>query len=173
MSNKNSEDDSNGQPNSSSPPWWHGQFDDGPPNSYDVGSASQEAVRLAAAVASWANDTGVSTILQGALEQTADGLKSAMRATTPSAGASKAKAPKATEPSDEDDEAASRTSASFSCENCPICQGMEMLQAVSPDAAAGLSDALEAVTLAVRQSVEILAQGEADHESRVEHIRID
>lgn len=154
---------SGAQQSESGAPWWHAQFDDAGANPGDVGNAAQEAVRLAAAVASWANETGLSATLQGVMEQTSGGLKSAMRAATGEAEDNSGDDPNADSPSD----------VVFTCESCPVCQGMEILQSVAPEAAGGLATALDAVTVAVRDTVEMLAAKENETGAHVEHIDID
>lgn len=135
-------------------PWWHAQFADSE-NPADVGSAAAEAVRLAAAVASWANDTGLSSRIADVMEQTSGGLRSAVRAATGEANSSK-----------------DASAESFTCQSCPVCQGMGMLESVAPDAVPGLATALDALTVALRETVEGLS-GRPRSASGFEHIDID
>ena len=49
------------------PPWWHADAEgsDEEPNPGDVGTAAQEAVKLAASVVQWAEQSGLNDTLRG------------------------------------------------------------------------------------------------------------
>ena len=133
-------------------PWWHTQFEE-MANPADVSNAAQEAVRLAAAVASWANDTGLSSKLQEVVEQTSGGLRSAVRAAT-------------------GDATGGSEDQQFDCQSCPICQGMLLVEDLAPDAVPGLTSALDSLTAAVLDTADLLARRTGE-ETAVQHIRID
>jgi hypothetical protein len=82
--------------NDGTPPWWHAAFEDDE-SVAGVGTAAQEAVKLAAAVANWANDSGVAEMVKSVVEQAGDTLRSA--AATASAAAASAAAAGAAEAS--------------------------------------------------------------------------
>ena len=157
---------SNDQDESQQAPWWHVDADDDAPNPADVGSAAQEAVKLAAAVAQWADQTGLTQTLKGIAEQAAVSVQTAARAATTTTAA----------PSDSDESAGEGTSGSHdstTCDNCPICQGVDFIKTVSPEAASGINDALAAVTTAIRQAVDGLTPAGDGSGTKVEHIDID
>lgn len=141
-------------------PWWY-ESESGQDRSEPspVGTAAQEAIKLAAAVSQWADRTGLADALSGIAMQTAMGVQAAARA------ASSAIDDDQDEDEDEDED-------STACDFCPVCQGVNLLRAVSPDAATGVAEALFAVTEAFRSAVDTLSQppGSTTH---VEHIDID
>ena len=63
--------------------------------------------------------------------------------------------------------------ARTTCDTCPICQGIDIVKTMSPEAANGITDALAAVTTAVRQAVDGLGGTSSDAKTKVEHIDID
>lgn len=141
-------------------PWWYAGFTE-TDNPADVSNAAQEAVKLAAAVAAWANDTGLSARLQGVMEQTSESLKSAVRSATQ-------------DPVDDHQSDADEVqSPGFDCASCPICQGMRALEQHAPASAPGLSAALAGVTQALMETVDALTSVTSDSNSKVEHITID
>ncbi len=149
--------------NSSEQPWWYAMSDDSDgPNPAEVGTAAQEAVKLAGAVAQWAEQTGLAEALKGIAEQAADSVRAAARS-----------ASSATGDADVKEAGQEQAHSAATCENCPICQGLDMVKMMSPEAAAGLTDALAAVTSVVRQAVDGFGGSSADPKSRVEHIDID
>ncbi len=158
-------------------PWWHVEADGDIPNPADVGTAAQEAVKLAAAVAQWAEQAGLTETLKGIAEQAAVSVQTAARAaTTPSTSRHEA---------DEDVDVVfeapgepphSQNAAEHdrtTCDNCPICQGVDFIKTVSPEAANGINDALAAVTTAIRQAVDGLTPAGDGSGTKVEHIDID
>lgn len=173
-------------------PWWHETPEelDGE-NPAGVGTAAQEAVRLAAAVASWASRTGLSDTMRGIAEQTAGSVRAAARAAAAGSegGGRRAEGDEyaASGPPDsvgdgdqiddgeevDDDEGEEpRIVYESTCDYCPVCQGMTLLRTVSPEAAEGMAEALAAVTDAVRQAVEGMA-APSDSGARVEHIHVE
>jgi len=173
-----SEDDTSASSESESetPPWWHAAFEDDQP-AEGVGSAAQEAVKLAAAVASWANDSGVADILKLVVEQAGDTLRGA--AATASATAASATKTGATDGNTTSSARDSESHEAGTCEVCPICQGVEVLRTVSPETASGIADAMALVTGALRQAMETVTTDqnasptESEPASGVQHIKID
>lgn len=156
------------QSSSGEQPWWHAMADEEhPPNPVDVGTAAQEAVKLAGAIAQWADQTGLAETLKGIAEQAAESVMSAARTATGSGDSSD----DGIAPDSEDSEAA--RNAASTCDNCPICQGVDIVKTMSPEAAEGITDALAAVTAAVRQAVDGFAPSAGGSKTRVEHIDID
>ncbi len=179
--------------NESGKPWWHEtpeELDED--NPAGVGTATQEAVRLAAAVASWASRTGLSDTMRGIAEQTAGSVRAAA-ARASAAGQTDAGqwGDDTEEPADEsgsavleaellDDESRDadgeedqpRVVYESTCDYCPVCQGMTLLRTVSPEAAEGMAEALAAVTDAVKQAVEGMASS-TDSGVKVEHIHVE
>ncbi len=146
------------------PPWWHEDFDEDGSNPHAVSSAAQEAVKLAAAVATWAQDSGVGEILRGVVEQASDTVRTATASATGTAG----------EPREQPDPGPGAGEHTMSCEVCPICQGMDVLNEVSPEAAQGVTDALALVTAALKQALDtVTSQSGGSASSGVEHINID
>ncbi len=188
-----SDDDSSARNNESgreAPPWWHEAFEDDEAAD-GVGTAAQEAVKLAAAVTSWANDSGVADILKSVVEQAGDALRgaAATAASTASSAASSAASTASAAKDHTHDREGAFTSAEgahdcATCENCPICQGVEVLRTVSPETAASVSDAMAAVTSALRQAMSNVAAEHSDADtdtdaddpeppSSVQHIKVD
>lgn len=147
-------------------PWWHAMTEDSEtPNPIEVGTAAQEAVKLAGAVAQWAEQSGLADVLKGIAEQAADSVKAAARSASGATDGASSGA--------EGDAGESTAHVPVTCDSCPICQGVEMVKTMSPEAADGLTDALAAVTSAVRQAVDTFGGSAGSSESRVEHIDID
>ncbi len=132
------------------------------PNPVEVGTAAQEAVKLAGAVAQWAEQTGLAEALKGIAEQAADSVRAAARSASSATGGADGK-----------EAVSEQEHSAATCESCPICQGVDMVKMMSPEAAAGLTDALAAVTSAVRQAIDGFGGSSADPKSHVEHIDID
>jgi len=148
-------------------PWWSSSFDDQEQdNPHDVGSITQEAVKLAAAVVGWAEKTGIADTLRNVAEQSTEVIWTA------AASAQADKVEKAMEhlshtgPQDPE-------SHSSSCEYCPICQGMDLLKNVSPEATQGLVEAMSSISDKLRQAVVDGFPGPSNSSARVEHINID
>lgn len=156
-------------------PWWHTQNPTGAESGASgsagdgeaspVGTAAQEAIKLAAAAAEWASKTGLTDAIKGLADQSAMGVRMATKAAH--AGTDIPEWRPGTNDADlghEHDPAV--------CDYCPVCQGMNMLRSVSPEAANSAAEALSAVTLVIRQAIESLAP---EHEAgaKVEHIDID
>lgn len=165
MTDPDDETPASSQSNDGAPPWWHAAFDDDEPPD-GVGSAAQEAVKLAAAVANWANDSGVADILKSVVEQAGDTLRSA--AATASATAATATAAPDTEAHE-----------TVTCEVCPLCQGVDVLRTLSPETASAIADAMALVTGALRQAMDNVTtesdsqSAESEPASGVQHIKID
>jgi len=132
-------------------------------------AVTSEAIRLAITVTEWAEKSGLSNAMARIAEQTVSGVRAA---------ASQA----ITAPPDVASEGPRKafsfgSTHSSTCDYCPICQGMGAMREVSPEVAAGLTDALSAVTSAVRQALDgISPQGSSEPSappSRVEHIDLD
>ncbi|MGV1036518.1 MAG: hypothetical protein ACOYD0_05770 [Candidatus Nanopelagicales bacterium] len=172
-------------------PWWHEtpeELDE--ENPAGVGTAAQEAVRLAAAVASWASRTGLSDTMRGIAEQTAGSVRAAAARAATAGQEDQEQCNDDTEDAadaaddadqsildaeflDEDDEQEEpRVIYESTCDYCPVCQGMTLLRSVSPEAAEGMAEALAAVTDAVKQAVEGMA-AHSDSGVKVEHIHVD
>ncbi|MFZ2383759.1 MAG: hypothetical protein WAV88_08510 [Candidatus Nanopelagicales bacterium] len=184
-------------------PWWHetpDELDD--ENPAGVGTAAQEAVKLASAVASWASRSGLSDTMRGIAEQTASSVRAAAaRAAAAGQDADEHEQPDGeTEDADAaagdadeaildaellDDEVLARALGDdaddgeeprviyeSTCDYCPVCQAMTLLRTVSPEAAEGMAEALAAVTDAVKQAVEGMAT-HSDSGPKVEHIHVD
>lgn len=153
-------------------PWWY-ESESGQDRSdpSPVGTAAQEAIKLAAALSQWADRTGLADALSGIAMQTAMGVQAAARA-----------ASSATDDDHQDnheDTAAAPPEPealpghdSTSCDFCPVCQGVSLLRAVSPEAATGVAEALAAVTEAFRSALDTLSQPPSSA-TGVEHIDID
>lgn len=166
---------------SQEPPWWYANADgEEPPNPVDVGTAAQEAVKLAAAVAQWAEQSGLSDTLRGIAEQAAAGVRTAAQAAS-AAGSTDDDVDVVFEEPGEPPAGAAGTAgaaqgaqhARTTCDTCPICQGIDIVKTMSPEAANGITDALAAVTTAVRQAVDGLGGTSSDAKTKVEHIDID
>lgn len=142
-------------------PWWY-ESESGQDRSEPspVGTAAQEAIKLAAAVSQWADRTGLADALSGIAMQTAMGVQAAARAASSAVD------------EDDDDDEDDADEDSITCDFCPICQGVSLLRAVSPDAATGVAEALFAVTEAFRSAVDTLSQPPSST-PHVEHIDID
>jgi len=165
-SNDESIPTTDGAESSSEQPWWHAaSADDGEPNPVDVGTAAQEAVKLAGALAQWAEQSGLAEALKGIAEQAASSVRSAAKAaSSPSSGDDTPEA---------DATAAGEAGHPSTCDSCPICQGVDMVKTMSPEAADGITEALAAVTTAVRQTLDGFAGSTNESPTRVEHIDID
>jgi hypothetical protein len=153
------------------PPWWHAGFDD-EESVEGVGKATQEAVKLAAAVTNWANESGVADILKSVVEQAGDSLRSA--ASTFAATEAATDSTDSTDSTDRDPHVAA------TCEVCPICQGVDVLRTVSPETASGIADAMALVTSALRQAMDTVMTEqdsapptEPEGGSGVQHIQVD
>lgn len=147
-------------------PWWYASSaDSDEPNPVDVGTAAQEAVKLAGALAQWAEQSGLAETLKGIAEQAAASVLSAAKA---------ASSPGSAE-GETESESASESPAGHSttCDSCPICQGVDMVKTMSPEAADGITEALAAVTTAVRQTLDGFVGSAEESPTRVEHIDID
>lgn len=151
-------------------PWWSSSFDaPEEDNPHDVGTITQEAVKLAAAVVGWAEKTGIADTLRTVAEQSTDVIWSA------AASYQADKAEKAMEhlaqakldPDAHDDQG----EHSSSCEYCPICQGMDLFKNVSPEARQGLLEAMSSISDKLRQAVDGFPGTPSS--ARVEHINID
>ena len=160
------------------PPWWHADAEgsDEQPNPGDVGSAAQEAVKLAASVVQWAEQSGLNDTLRGLAEQATVTMRTAAR--TASGAAASADVDDEVdvvfeEPGESPHTAASGEHQRTTCDTCPICQGVDLLKTVSPEAANGITEALAAVTAAVKQAVDGLAASGSESSTKVEHIDID
>lgn len=156
------------------PPWWHAAFDD-EESVEGVGKATQEAVKLAAAMTNWANESGVADILKSVVEQAGDSLRSA--ASTFGATEASGADGSATGATDSED---SDPHVSGTCEVCPICQGVDVLRTVSPETASGIAEAMALVTGALRQAMDTVIKEqdpapptEPEGGSGVQHIKVD
>ena len=167
------------------PPWWHADAEgpDGEPNPVDVGTAAQEAVKLAASVAAWAEQSGLSDTLRGIAEQATVSMRAAARTASSATTARDVdddvdvvfEAPG--EPPQSSQTEGHESQAEYpertTCDSCPICQGMDLIKTVSPEAANGITDALAAVTAAVKQAVDGFGSSGSRSSAKVEHIDID
>jgi hypothetical protein len=150
-------------------PWWREMPSDRT-REQTTGSAAQEMVRLAASVAEWASRSGLSETFRTIAEQTAGSVRSAASAATTSTSPA---SPADSEEADLDEASSSAPEhLEVNCDYCPVCQGMSMLRAVSPEAATGMVDALSAVTEVVKQAIDGLVPPQSPS-SRVEHIDIE
>jgi len=156
------------------PPWWHAAFDD-EESVEGGGKATQEAVKLAAAMTNWANESGVADILKSVVEQAGDSLRSA--ASTFGATEASGADGSATGATDSED---SDPHVSGTCEVCPICQGVDVLRTVSPETASGIAEAMALVTGALRQAMDTVIKEqdpapptEPEGGSGVQHIKVD
>jgi len=173
-----------GDSHEETPPWWHAAFEDDEPTE-GVGTSAQEAVKLAAAVANWANDSGVADILKSVVDQAGDTLRgaAATAAAAASAATSEARAKESSAGTSTDGSAQDgQPHAAGTCEICPICQGVDVLRTVSPETASGVADAMALVTGALRQAMDTMtAEGqppepsstEPESASGIQHIKID
>lgn len=164
--------DSQAKSGSDDQPWWHAMADEEhPPNPVDVGTAAQEAVKLAGAIAQWADQTGLAETLKGIAEQAAESVMAAARTAT--GGPDKDSAEGEAGETGAAQGADAQAHSSSTCDNCPICQGVDLVKTMSPEAAEGITDALAAVTSAVRQAVDGFVPSGEGSKSRVEHIDIE
>lgn len=149
-------------------PWWSSSYDEAEPsNPHDVGSLTQEAVKLAAAVIGWAEQTGIADTVRGAAEQATEVLWTAAASRqTERVNAERANDTESASGSEPGD------AHSVNCEYCPICQGMDLLKNVPPETRQGLAEAMSAVSDKLRAAVDGLATSTGE-KTQVERIDID
>jgi hypothetical protein len=175
-------------------PWWHETgADSSRPEISPVGTAAQEAIKLAAAVSEWASRTGLSDALAGIAVQTAMGVREAAAAAADVVGEGQGDAGADADAAADagaanEDDAASKEDPEegteaptaepqaehtiTTCDYCPVCQGIKLLRTVSPDAATGVAEALSAVTDVIRAALDTLSQSPTPS-THVEHIDIE
>ncbi len=158
-------------------------------------AAAQEAIRLAAAVTDWADRSGLSTALRGIVDTTGTNVRqaaerffdeqSSVAVVDPdsadiSVTTSTIDRPTVTHGMDtstidaaarwlresQQESADSTAEHSSTCEWCPVCQGVDALQVVSPELARGAAEALSAITASLRTAMESLATTAADRRPR-------
>lgn len=153
-------------------PWWHETAEDTLRYREGNGSATQEAVKLAAALSEWASKSGLAATLKGFAEETKGGVKMAadLAAQASRTATSKAAGSRNGFVDIEIEEAVPEPF--LTCDSCPVCQGLAILREVSPEAAAGMAEALSAVTEVFKQTVETMSHQEKP-KTRVEHIDIE
>lgn len=117
-----------------------------------TGSPVAEALRLAAAVSSWSQQTGLTDQLKDLAGEA--GAVLAMRAATAAAAAS-------ADQDDESDDDTSRGAATSdfavehgsTCEVCPLCRGVDLLRAVQPQLAEGVTEAMASISFALETAL--------------------
>ncbi len=183
--------DSEQTPTGRNGPWWHQPRDPDAAHAEAVGSATQEAAKLASALADWASRAGLAEVVRGFAEQTAETVKAAAskasqtpRRYSASEGEGDTTAEGADEPgegAEGADEAADEGDwdehlgygeSIVVCNECPVCQGMAFLRVAQPEIADSVAEALAGVTAVIRAAIGALVPTPPTP-TRFEHIDLD
>ncbi len=179
--------DSEQAPTGRNGPWWHQPRDPDAAHAEAVGSATQEAAKLASALADWASRAGLAEVVRGFAEQTAETVKAAANkaSQTPrrySASEGEGEPGEgADEGADEPDEGADEADwdehlghgeSIVVCNECPVCQGMAFLRVAQPEIADSVAEALAGVTAVIRAAIGALVPTPPTP-TRFEHIDLD
>ncbi len=165
-------------------PWWHEPSDPEAAHADAVGSATDEAAKLAGALADFASRAGLAEVVRGFAAQTAGGVKAAATKASQTAGRGTAEPGDEAQPEAEvievevvEDDAgwddhAEHGEVYVICDECPVCLGMEFLRETQPEIAESVAEAMSAFTVVVRNAIDAWADSSA-RGSRVEHIDLD
>ena len=117
-----------------------------------TGSAITEALRLAAALSSWSQQTGLTDQLKG-LAGEAGAVLAARAAAAGLGNLSGGGAGGVDSDEGEDDTADFALEGGSTCEVCPLCRGVDLLRAVQPQLADGVTEAMASISFALESAL--------------------
>lgn len=123
-----------------------------------AGSAITEALRLAAAVTAWSNESGLTDTLReiaNEATETLSAMASGGETTSEDGSTASTSAANDTQPSSADSQQwfAHQTV----CDYCPLCRGLDVMRTVQPQMSQGLAESMASVTTALNSALESLA----------------
>lgn len=116
-----------------------------------VGTPIGEALRLAAALAEWSNQSGLTDTLKELAAEAADALAEGAQVAADGDWDDAGAGPTAAGPGPT---AAAPDEPHLVCDYCPLCRSVEVMRHVQPQVSQGLAEAMASLTAALNVAVE-------------------